>query len=150
TDIPAPSLAEMTAYHGAPGRMVSGQFLPRADRGAVVCALSGAERAVKRAMLNEYRSQRTVIAHLTDGLKAFATRRTTIFYDLRTRERFTTNNSAGRFPGQSGAVRQSLPRRYSRINRISVMPYAVDGASGRLSAGASELRCSGRRRANRC
>src|SRR5204863_9931447 len=49
----------------------SGRFLPRADHGVAVCMLSAAERAIKRAMLNEYRSQRAVIAQFDGRIERY-------------------------------------------------------------------------------
>jgi LmbE family N-acetylglucosaminyl deacetylase len=65
----APALLEMTSYHRAGPRVVTGAFLPDGDPGRAR-PLGGA-RAAKRRMLAAYRSQRHVLAAFGDEEERF-------------------------------------------------------------------------------
>ncbi len=57
---PAPALIEMTSYHAAGDGVAYGRFLPNGER-PVVVALTAAERATKRAMLDAFATQRATL-----------------------------------------------------------------------------------------
>jgi N-acetylglucosamine malate deacetylase 2 len=61
--LPAPSLIEMTSYHGFGGDFVVGQFIPSPVAGPVASlAFDDAATRLKRAMMDCHLSQRSVLA----------------------------------------------------------------------------------------
>jgi LmbE family N-acetylglucosaminyl deacetylase len=59
---PAPRLYEMALYHGAPGRLVTFEFLPGCTARVLTRRLGPADRRLKEEMLACYASQREVLA----------------------------------------------------------------------------------------
>ena len=57
----APDVCEMTSYHARDGQCVTGEFLNSNPSTEVLFDLTEADRASKRRMMNEYKSQRLVL-----------------------------------------------------------------------------------------
>lgn len=66
----APAIVEMASYHGGPGRLVAGEFLP-GDGEVIRMELSEAERAFKRALVACHRSQARTLSYLPVGAERF-------------------------------------------------------------------------------
>jgi N-acetylglucosamine malate deacetylase 2 len=58
---PAPEILEMTSYHNRAGIMVTGEFLPCADRQARTLRLTKGQRALKRQMFECFTTQEAVL-----------------------------------------------------------------------------------------
>ena len=66
-----PELVEMTLYHGKGGRFTAGEFIVRRNCETMSYTLSDSERELKRAMLREFSSQRSVIVAFDDTCEQF-------------------------------------------------------------------------------
>jgi LmbE family N-acetylglucosaminyl deacetylase len=67
----APEVAEMAFYHAGPEGWAVGRFLPGGGPSPTVVALTGEERARKRAMLDAFATQAATLAQFPLGDEAF-------------------------------------------------------------------------------
>ncbi|HYC52806.1 MAG TPA: PIG-L family deacetylase, partial [Gemmatimonadaceae bacterium] len=68
-----PAILELALYNAQQGQRVVQQFLPhaRADKGQLLVKLSAAERALKQAIFDCFRSQRSVLAQFSTEFEKF-------------------------------------------------------------------------------